>query len=122
MKTLFATLLVAVAIGACSSDDSTGLTATTVTTQAQGGPCKTSADCDTPLTCGFALTNGSSCNATGICIAMGPCSVLPVCACGKTTPTTSACITETYSPIPIAACSGSTTPSDAGGGGATTGG
>lgn len=130
MKTLFATLLVAVAIsfsnGACSSDDNAAplVTANGGTTP-QGGACGTTADCESPLTCGYAVTKAGSCGASvkGTCVALGPCSNEAVCTCPTSKApngvATTMCTTATYSPLPITGSTSCIPTTSAGDGGTT---
>jgi hypothetical protein len=105
MKTLLACLLVAFAVGGCSSDDSNSNTS--LVTEPDGGntpqtvTCSTTADCESPLTCAFPVSTAGSCSASakGLCVSLGACSDETVCSC-KNVPTI-VCTTANYSPIQI---------------------
>jgi hypothetical protein len=136
MKTLLVSVLFAVAVGACSSDNSSTLATSSGGTVPQGGACSQSTDCESGgLTCAYAINsvNGSAagCSAKGVCVAMGQCDYQLVCPCNSST-LANVCVTPTYSTIPInssGTCSGggseggtTTPPADASTGGATSGG
>ncbi|MGO9000134.1 MAG: hypothetical protein ACLQVI_42950 [Polyangiaceae bacterium] len=105
MKTLLVSVLFAVAVGACSSDNSSTLATTAGGTVPQGGACTQSTDCESGgLTCAYAINsvNGSAagCKATGVCVAMGQCDYELVCPCNSST-LANVCVTPTYSSVPI---------------------
>jgi hypothetical protein len=123
MKTSLVTALlavaIAVAVGGCSSDNSSTLVTNSAGTVAQGGACSDSTDCEAPLSCGFAINNDAgSCKSTGICVAFGPISVLQACSCASTPALITVNVGTDYASQPIN--SGVTCAATTGDGGTTT--
>jgi hypothetical protein len=127
MKTLLVTALLAVAIGACSSDTSSSLV-TPSGGNAQGTACTSTTDCDTNLVCAFAITGAdagtgaTSCGSAGVCVGVGPLSVLQACSCASpSTPISVEQLGGIYTTTPASLCEPGES-SDAAAGGSTTGG
>ena len=130
MKTLLVTAFLAVAIGACSSDNSSTLVTSSAGTVPQGGACSSSSDCEPNggLSCAYPVNDaGTTCPTQGVCVSLGPISVYNCIPCGGKVPV-SVEVTPNYSSVPLggAQCplpneDGGTTTTPTGGSDASTG-